>query len=110
MNNLLLKLDKKGWEMEYIYLIIIIFVILGFFNKKVSQEELIEKVDELNRGILNPNNAPDSFSIEQMNNMAMLCLKLGSYENELKNSNINNSRLKEIKKRINQIEKEAKAI
>lgn len=96
--------------MEFILPMIIVFVILGFFNKEVSQEKLIEKVDKLNRGILNPDNAPNSFSIEQMNDMASLCLRLGTYENELRNLNINKSRLKEIEKQVNQIEKEAKAI
>ena len=81
-----------------------------FTSESSIMEKIHEKIRELNNGVLNSNNVPNNFTASQCNDMGMLAMELGSYENGLRQSNLNKSKLKEISKSINDIEEKAKAI
>jgi len=73
-------------------------------------EETIKKVKKLNEGILKPSNFPSSYTVEQMNEMAMLSLRVGAVVKDFKGSNQMDSDAERFIDSMNSIEREAHAV
>jgi hypothetical protein len=73
-------------------------------------EEVKSKIQYLNSGILNPDNAPSHFTASQCNEMAMLSLHLNAVINDFNGSDKIESDVKSALNSITDIEQQAKNI